>query len=271
MAVDGKTLRGSGDVDVAPIHMVSAWSEGNKLILGQLKVDGRSNEITAIPKLLDMLDVSGSTVTIDAMGCQKDVATKIIERKADYVLALKKNQPRLYADVVEMFDDVRKTDFPTGSPNFTETIGKGHGRIETRRCWTLNDADYIAYLNDAREWTKLSSVAMVESERLIGGERSVETRYFISSLPGEAGTMLESVSAHWGIENSVHWVLDVTFGEDYCRVRKGNGAENFSTMRRMALNLLKREATLKASIAGKRKRAGWDEKYLLKVIEGAAN
>ncbi len=270
VAIDGKTLRRSGDADIPPIHMVSAWAKSNKMILGQLKVDERSNEITAIPKLLDMLDVSESTVTIDAIGCQKEVAEKIIEQKADYVLALKKNQPSLYDDVVEIFDDERETKIDGRSPNFVETVDKGHGRIETRRCRTVNDPDHIAYLNDAGEWSKLASVAMVESERLTGGERSIETRYFISSLSGDAESMLECVRAHWGIENSVHWVLDVTFGEDYCLVRKGNAAQNFSTMRRMALNMLKREATLKASIAGKRKRAGWDEKYLLKVLMGSA-
>ena len=270
VAIDGKTLRRSGDADIPPTHMVSAWAKSNKMILGQIKVDERSNEITAIPKLLDMLDVSESTVTIDAIGCQKEVAEKIIEQKADYVLALKKNQPSLYDDVVEMFGDEREPDSADRSPNFVETVGKGHGRIETRRCWTVNDPDHIAYLNEAGEWPKLASVAKVESERLVGGERSIETRYFISSLSGEAESMLECVRGHWGIENSVHWVLDVTFGEDYCLVRKGNAAQNFSTMRRMALNMLKREATLKASIAGKRKRAGWDDKYLLKILMGSA-
>ncbi len=268
VAIDGKALRGSADRTggVRPTHLVSAWAQSNSMILGQLKVDDRSNEITAIPRLLKTLDVSGSTVTIDAMGCQKKVVEKIIEQKADYVLALKENQPRLYEDVVEIFAHGRKTDFADMKHDFIETVDTGHGRIETRRCWMVWDPDCVGYVNEDREWVNLTSVAMVESERLIDGNTSKEVRYYISSLPAQAERMLAAVRGHWGIENSVHWVLDVTFGEDNCRVRKGNAAENFSTLRRMAMNMLRRETTLKASIRGKRKRAGWNENYLLKVL-----
>ena len=271
VAIDGKALRGSADdtAGVRPTHLVSAWAQSNSMILGQLKVADHSNEITAIPQLLETLDVSGSTVTIDAMGCQKKVVEKIIEQKADYVLALKENQPRLYGDVAEMFANARKTNFADIKHDSFETVGAGHGRIETRRCWVVWDPDYVGYVNEDGAWVNLTSVAMVESERLIDGNTSKEVRYYISSLPGEAERMLASVRGHWGIENSVHWVLDVTFGEDNCRVRKGNAAENFSTLRRMAMNMLRRETTLKASMRGKRKRAGWDEDYLLKVLRAS--
>ena len=268
VAIDGKTLRGSADAaaGVRPTHLVSAWAQSNGMILGQLKVDDHSNEITAIPKLLETLDVAGSTVTIDAIGCQKKVVEKIIEQKADYVLALKENQPRLYEDVVEIFADARKTDFANIEHGYSETTGTDHGRIETRRCWVVWDSECVGYVNDKQEWANLTSVVMVESERLIAGKSSKEARYYISSLRDDAGRVLAAVRGHWGIENSVHWVLDVTFGEDNCRVRKGNGAENFSTLRRMVMNMLRRETTLKASIRGKRKRAGWDENYMLKVL-----
>ena len=267
-AIDGKTLRRShnGLTGAPAVHMVSAWAETNRLVLGQTKVDDHSNEITAIPTLLQMLDVSGCVVTIDAMGCQKEVASTITEQGADYVLALKQNQPRLYDDVTEMFAEARKTDFADLDHELCETVNKDHGRIETRRCWTVSDPDHIRYINDRQEWPKLTSVAMVESERLIDGNRSKQVRCYISSLPNRAERMLSAVRGHWGIENSVHWILDVAFDEDGSRVRTGNAAENFSTLRRMALNMLKRESTSKGGVAAKRKRAGWDENYLLTVI-----
>ena len=269
VAIDGKTLRRSRDKANGnnAIHMVSAWAGRNHLILGQRKVDGRSNEITAIPELLDDLDVSGCVVTIDAMGCQKEVAAKIVEKGADYALALKRNQPQLRADVGAMFSEIGDGDSSNLPFDYCETVNKDHGRIETRRCWSVADPEHIEYFNDRGEWTNLRSVAMVESERLIAGERDRGVRYYISSLPEDAARTLSAVRAHWGIENSAHWVLDVAFREDDCRVRRGNAAENFSTLRRMALNMLKRETTAKGGVAVRRQRAGWDNDYLLTVLK----
>ena len=269
VAIDGKTLRRSHNrfIGKSAIHMVSAWASSNHLVLGQTKVDERSNEITAIPQLLSVLDVSGCIVTIDAMGCQKEIAATIIDQGADYVLALKENQPQLHRDVKEAFADALRTGFADLDHDFCETVNKGHGRIEMRRCWSVSDPDHIDYLNDRQEWTELTSVAMVESERCGGdGRTSTEVRYYLSNLPNRADRILSAVRGHWGIENAVHWVLDIAFREDDCRVRTGNAAENFSTLRRMALNMLKRESMSKGGIAAKRKRAGWDEDYLLTVL-----
>ncbi len=265
VAIDGKTIRRSHDRQAgkSAIHMVSAWASANHLVLGQIKVDDHSNEITAIPELLGALDVSGCTVTIDAIGCQKEIAATITDRGADYVLALKQNQPQLYDDVTEMFDHARRAGFSDLPHHFCETVGKGHGRIEKRRCWAVSDPDHLDYVNDHNQWSGLKSLAMVESERTENGKTSTQTRYYISSLSNDARMLLSSVRTHWGIENSVHWVLDVAFGEDASRVRQGNAAENLSVLRRMALNMLKAETTSQGGVAAKRKRAGWDEDYLL--------
>lgn len=263
VAIDGKTLRRSHDRGdgKSALHLVSAWSSANRLVLGQKKVDGHTNEITAIPELLRSLGVSGCIVTIDAMGCQKKVASAIVERDAEYVLALKRNQGKLYEDVKDTFE--RKEG---SGGDFFETVEKSHGRIETRRCWNVTDSECIDYLNDNRDWRALSSVAMVKSERLIEGLRSEHTRYYISSLRTDAKTMLESVRSHWGIENSMHWVLDMGFREDESRVRLGNSAENLSILRRMAMNLMRQDKSVKVGIEAKRKRAGWDENYLLNIL-----
>ena len=268
VAIDGKTLRGSHDrfAGKSAVHMVSAWESANHLVLGQINVDARSNEITAIPELLNTLDVSGCTVAIDAMGCQKEIASKITENGTDYILALKRNQPQLHDDVKEMFEYSRRSGFSDLDYRFCETVEKGHGRIEKRRCWAVSDPDYLGYVNERGEWSELRSLAMVESERTENGKTSTQTRYFISSLSDDARKLLSGVRTHWGIENSVHWVLDVAFSEDDSRVRTGNAAENFSVLRRMALNMLKRESTSKGGIAAKRKRAGWDEDYMLTVL-----
>ena len=268
VAIDGKTLRGSHDrlAGKSATHMVSAWASANHLVLGQVKVDARSNETTAIPELLNTLDVSGCTVTIDAMGCQKEIASKITEKGVDYILALKRNQPQLHGDVKEMFEHSRMSGLSDLGYRFCETLEKGHGRIEKRRCWAVSDPDHLGYFNDRSEWSELRSLAMVESERTENGKTSTQTCYFISSLSNDARKLLSGVRTHWGIENSVHWVLDVAFSEDDSRVRAGNAAENFSVLRRMALNMLKRESTSKGGVAAKRKRAGWDEDYLLTVL-----
>lgn len=268
VSIDGKTVRRSHDrfIGKSAIHMVSAWASANRLVLGQIKVDERSNEIVAIPELLKVLEVAGCIVTIDAMGCQKDIAKEIVDRKADYVLALKENQPQLHEDVKELFAYDRRAGFPSVEHDFHETVNKGHGRIETRRCWAISDPEYLRYLHNSHEWKQFTSIVMVEAERQVDGKKSIESRFYISSLPAEAKRLLAATRGHWGIENSVHWVLDVAFREDESRVRSGNGAENFSTLRRMALNMLKQETTSKGGTAAKRKRAGWDEDYLLTVL-----
>ena len=268
VAIDGKRVRRSHDryIGKDAIHMVSAWASASGVALGQTRVDGRSNEITAIPRLLEMLQVEGCIVTIDAMGCQKEVASKILEERADYVLAVKRNQGRLHEDVHDIFDLARKSDFDCLDHDYHETINAGHGRVETRRCWAVSDLDHIRYVDDGRQWPGLTTLVMVEGERLVGGKTTVESRYYISSLPNDASVLLNAVRSHWSIENQLHWSLDVTFNEDGSRVRSGNGAENFSVLRRMALNLLKAEKSTKRSLAGKRKDAAWDNDYLLKVL-----
>ena len=268
VAIDGKRVRRSHDryIGKDAIHMVSAWASASGVALGQTKVDGRSNEITAIPRLLEMLQVEGCIVTIDAMGCQKEVASKILEERADYVLAVKKNQGRLHEDVHDTFDLARKSGFDSLDHDYHETINAGHGRVETRRCWAVSDLDHIRYVDDDGQWPGLNTLVMVEGERLVGGKTTVESRYYISSLPNDASVLLNAVRSHWSIENQLHWSLDVTFNEDGSRVRSGNGPENFSVLRRMALNLLKAEKSTKRSLAGKRKDAAWDNDYLLKVL-----
>ena len=233
--------------------------------LGQVATEEKSNEITAIPKLLEMLELSGALVTIDAMGTQKEIARLIIEDSGDYVLALKENQGQLYREVKELFEDEELVAEVGG---FHETVNKGHGRLEHRRCWSIADQECLSYLNSRGEWRGLRSVAKVTGERRIGEAVSIESRYFISSLPGDAKQLLWAVREHWGIENRVHWVLDIAFREDESRVRKGHGPENLATMRHMALNLIRRDTTSKGGVKARRLRAGWDEDYLLKVLAG---
>ncbi len=265
IAIDGKVLRRSHDKSLGKnaIHMVSAWASENRLVLGETKVSEKSNEITAIPELLALLDISGCIVTIDAMGCQKEIARLIIEDSGDYVLALKENQGQLYQEVKELFDD---EDLVATVGDFHETVNKGHGRLEHRRCWSMADQESLSYLNARGEWQGLQSVAKVTGERRIGETVSKESRYYISSLPGNAEQLLYAIREHWGIENSLHWVLDIAFREDESRVRKGHGPENLATMRHMALNLLRQETSAKVGIKARRLKAGWDENYLLKVL-----
>ena len=268
VAIDGKRVRRSHDryIGKDAIHMVSAWASASGVALGQTRVDGRSNEITAIPRLLEMLQVEGCIVTIDAMGCQKEVASKILEERADYVLAVKRNQGRLHEGVADVFDLARKSGFDSLDHDYHETVDAGHGRVETRRCWTVSDPGNVRYVDEYGQWPGLTTLVMVEGERIVGGKTTVESRYYISSLPNDASVLLNAVRSHWSIENQLHWSLDVTFNEDGSRVRSGNGAENFSVLRRMALNLLKAEKSTKRSLAGKRKDAAWDNDYLFKVL-----
>jgi predicted transposase YbfD/YdcC len=268
VAVDGKTLRRSHDKAIGKraIQIVSAWAAENRLVLGQLKVDDQSNEITAIPELLEMLELSGCIVTIDAIGCQTKITETIVAQDADYLLAVKENQGNLYETIHGLFDD--SSEMAYVDCDYHKTVEKGHGRIEIRECWITSDPDYLQYITELSAWKDLKSIVMVKSERRVGEESSTQCRYFISSLDSDAELALHAARTHWGIENKVHWVLDIAFREDDCRVRKGNGAQNFAVLRHIALNLLKQEKTAKCGTRAKRLRAGWDQDYLLRVLAG---
>ena len=269
IAIDGKLLRRSHDKGIgkAAIDMVSAWANSNHLVLGQIKVDDKSNEITAIPQLLKALDVSGCIVTIDALGCQTEIAETIIDQDADYALSLKENQGRLYEDVKLLFDDLESSDYTAYTYDHARTVNKGHGRIEIRECWTISDPEVLCHLRGFDNWKKLQTVSRIRSQRWVGDEKSIEDRYHIASICG-AKPVLRTVRSHWSIENKLHWVLDIAFDEDRHRLRKEHGPENFAVLRHIALNLLKQENSLKRSIKGKRLVAGWNVDYLLKVLSG---
>jgi predicted transposase YbfD/YdcC len=266
VAIDGKTLRHSFDteLDQSPIHIVSAWATSNRVVLGQIKVNDKSNEITAIPELIDALDLTNCIVSIDAMGCQKQIATRIRAKDADYALALKKNQERLFTDVQNLFEQsLSITPMPT-CLDYYETIDQAHGRREVRRYWTT---DAISGLSTKDQWPGLQSVGMVETDRTLAGETTRERRFYILSIPSNAHTFGHAVRSHWGIENSVHWILDVTFREDDSRIRMGHGPENFAVLRHIALNLLHDEQSFKGSIKTKRLKCGWNDEYLAKVLK----
>jgi len=264
--IDGKKLRRSHDRsnEQEAIWMVSAWAAENKLVLGQVKVDDKSNEITAIPKLLHLLELSGCIVTIDAMGCQKEIAAQIIAQKADYVLALKGNHSGMLEDVQELFAYAAEINYV--DCDYHKTIDKGHRRIEIRECWTTSAADYFPFVRNASAWANLRTLAMVRAERRQADKITVETRYFLSSLESKADKLLSAIRTHWTIENQLHWVLDVAFDEDQSRIRKDHAAQNFAILRHCALNLLKQEPSAKCGIQAKRKKAGWSTNYLLKVL-----
>jgi predicted transposase YbfD/YdcC len=268
VAIDGKTVRRSHDQANGkdPIHLVNAWASQNEMVIGQRSVEGKSNEITAIPKLLKLLDVRGCIVTIDAIGTQRKIAKQIRAQKADYVLAVKGNQGSLHENIKYLFEVDRKEGFKRSPFAHAQTVNKGHGRIETRNCWTTDDPEYLEYVDPGRKWDGLQSIVVIESIRRINGNETKTLRYFISSLKTKPAEMLSHVRAHWGVENQLHWSLDMVFREDENRVRKGHAQENLAIIRKIALNLLRKEKSKKCGAKGKRMICALDHAYLLKVI-----
>lgn len=268
VAIDGKTDRRTHDraIDLAPLHLVSAWSCANRLVLGQVRVDTKSNEITAIPLLLGLLDLTDCLVTIDAMGCQVAIAEQIVDQDADYLLACKGNQPQLAADVEQVFTTILQHPPDSATVDSCTITSDGHGRHEVREYWSTNQLDTI---RDRARWPQLRSIAMVRSTRTDATGTSVETRQYISSLPIGAARVADAIRQHWGIENPVHWVLDVVFAADESRARIGHSAHNLAIIRHLVLNLLRQETTLKTSLRQKRLRAGWDDAYVLTVLRVA--
>jgi predicted transposase YbfD/YdcC len=261
--IDGKTLRRSFKQagDNAFVHMVSAWSASNGVVLGQVRTDEKSNEITAIPQLLDLIDVKGALITIDAAGTQTAIAEKIVANGGDYLLSVKANQPTLHDSMIEHFMGVGKL---YNKFEYAESVAHGHGRDEVRRTWVSHATEEIA---SAERWSGLSTFVRIESTRTINGETSVENRYYISSRKRlSAKASLAAVREHWSIENQLHWVLDVAFAEDDSRVRAGNAAANFSAVRQLALGLLKKRTETKVGIKNRRLMAAWDDSFLLRVI-----
>jgi predicted transposase YbfD/YdcC len=259
VSIDGKTLRGTitrGSNSF--VHMVSAWAGANNMVLGQVKVDDKSNEIKAIPKLLEVLEITGCIVTIDAMGCQTEIAKKVLEKKANYILAVKGNQPRLEEDIDVIVNETK----PSSHSEHTE---EGHGRIEKRSCFVYDD---LSVMKTLERWPGLTSVVKIVSERHVKAtdKYETETRFYIASFLAEAKDMAQNIRSHWGIENKLHWSLDVSFNEDKSRKRAGFSAQNFSTITRIALNLLKNDKTKKRSVRGKRLDAAWSDHYLINIL-----
>ena len=270
IAVDGKTLRHSFDTagGKGALHLVSAWATENRLVLGQYAVDSKSNEITAIPELLKMLDLSGAIVTIDAMGCQKAIAAQIDDAGGDYLLTLKKNQETLYDDTHALFCEGLENDFVGLKHQTHQTVDEDHGRVETRTYHVVAVPKKMAQRHAA--WQGLRSLGMVFRERQVGdAEATCETQFYLSSLAPDVKTFARAARGHWGIETSLHWVLDISFREDESRLRKGHGPENLGLIRRLAVSLLQNEQSENVGIACKRKQAGWDNDYLLEVLNAS--
>jgi predicted transposase YbfD/YdcC len=273
IAIDGKSIRRSFEHawdKSGMTHLVSAFVSANHMVFGQVAVNDKSNEIDAIPRLLALLDVEGATVTLDAIGCQREVAREVVERGGDYVLAVKQNQPALHAKVKALLDEAILDGFAGMSHGHVERTDDAHGRVETRRTWVTDEVNWLGDDLLAR-WPGLASLAVIESVRQdlgdLTGKVTTERRYYVSSHKGtDAQAMNDAVRGHWSVENQLHWQLDVSFREDERRIRKGHGAENFSRLCRLALNLLKRDKSVKIGVHGKRLKAGWDEHYLLRLL-----
>jgi predicted transposase YbfD/YdcC len=267
VAIDGKTARRSFDraSGKAALHLVSAWATEQHLVLGQVAVDAKSNEITAIPRLLELLDVSGAIVTIDAMGCQKEIAAKIREGGGDYVLAVKDNQPHLLDDLRQCFAEALGTAFAGPKRSYHKEVYDGHGRVETHHVYTILEPEGI---RDEALWKDLKAITLIHSERQEAGkEATEELRYYIGSKAAPAAAYAGYVRGHWGIENGLHWVLDVSFDEDRCRMRTDHSGENMALLRRLAVSLLKQHSG-KGSVRGKRKQSGWNDQFLAEVLCG---
>ena len=263
IALDGKTVRRSGDQRTGqrPLHLVSAWASAQRLVLAQEAVDTKDNEITTLPVLLERLDLDGQIVTIDAMGCQRAIAAQIVAGAGDYVLALKANQPDLFTNVAVTFV------LATAPDASDRTVGKDHGRLEVRVCETISDPTVIAWLDPEGAWPGLRTIARVSAPRQVGTQDpTTSVRYYLSSLPGDAKLIAEAVRSHWGIENSLHWVLDMAFREDESRVRLGHSAQNLAVLRKLALTLIQQDRTRKVGVKASRLKAGWDPGYLLKLM-----
>lgn len=267
ISLDGKTLRRSHHKkkDKSCAHIVSAWANENEIVLGQVKVDDKSNEITALPTLLQKLYLQGCIVTIDAMGCQKKIAEIVIDQEANYVLALKENHPTLYEEVTSYFDMAHTVHFTHVEHDYNNSVDKGHGRIEEREYWITEDIDW---LEGSEGWRGLKSIGMVRSKRILDGVESIQDRFYLCSIPADAKLFAKSVRQHWCVENKLHWCLDVQMQEDLSRIRDGYSAENFAVLRHIALNLLKKETSFKKGIKAKQLKASRSIKYLEKVITG---
>jgi predicted transposase YbfD/YdcC len=266
--IDGKSLRGSYDRNqgVKALHLVTAWASEQRLVLGQVKVEDRSNEITAIPALLELLDISGAIITIDAMGTQTEIVRQIQNKKADYVLALKANHPTLYTQVKQWFELAQKNNFKGVEVSYDCRIEKGHHRLEKRYCWAV-PLSAFGSLYQQEQWLGLTTIVMVERVRHLWNKTTREVQFYLSSLPVDAQILGSAIRQHWGIENQLHWTLDVTFNEDKCRIRSFNSPHNFALLRRMALNALNRETTLKRSLRQKMKRAAMNNDYMMTVLK----
>lgn len=268
IALDGKQLRRSHDrsAGVAPVHMLSAWASENQLVLGQLRVDEKTNEITALPELLAALDVRGCIVTVDALGCQTEVAQTVLDRGGDYLFALKGNHPLLYTDSELLFSDLAAAGINLAPACIAGDVNKDHGRIEIRKAWVVQDEHVLRALQGSEKWPQLAAIVKLEAERIVGDRRERNTRYYLASFPIQAHQAITMTRHHWHVENCLHWVLDIAFREDECRIRKDHGPHNFAILRHIALNLLKQEKTCKLGVKNKRLKAGWDDGYRLRVL-----